>query len=332
MHFADRRRAPVAVSASVSRSGASTASAGELRLDERPAPLTRRFVLSTAALLVLFAAATPLYLQSAEVLAVASFIARAAASALGFLGVQATATANVLSTARGGFLVTQECIATPLIPVYLAAALSYPKTWRRRVLAFLAALPLFVGLGIARLLVVALPAALVGSPTVLIHAFYQFLLAGVVVLLAARWRHGAGSFAWRRALLGGALGGAFAWLLQSPYTRALTSVFAAGTPLEDPQRALALLPTFQVGLYVALCVAAFVALRWRPFVAGLAVLGLSQVAVFAALQLVAHHASLSPHVRDVRAWALAGPLLLVAAMVTLERSRRGLSSERIPAR
>jgi hypothetical protein len=33
------------------------------------------------------------------------------------------------------------------------------------------------------------------------------LLAGVVVLLAAFWRHGAGSTAWRRAILGGALGG-----------------------------------------------------------------------------------------------------------------------------
>jgi exosortase/archaeosortase family protein len=331
MRFADRRRAPVAVSASVPRSGASTASAGDLRLDERPALLTRRFVLSTAALLVLFAAASPLYLQSSEVQTVASFIARATASTLAFLGVQATVTANVLWTARGGFLVTQECIATPLIPVYLAAAFSYPKTWRRRVLAFLAAVPLFVGLGIARLLVVALPAALVGSPTFLVHAFYQFLLAGVVVLLAAFWRHGAGSFAWRRALLGGALGGAFAWLLESPYRRALASV-VAGAPLEDPQRALALLPTFQVGLYVALCVAAFVAFRWRPFVTGLALLGLSQVAVFAALQLVARHASLTPHVRDVRAWALAGPLLLVAGMVTLDRPRRGLSSGRILAR
>jgi exosortase/archaeosortase family protein len=331
MRFADRRRAPAAVSASPPRSGASSASAEELRLGERPTPLTRRFVLSTAVLLVLFTAASPLYLESPEVLAVASLIARAAASALRFLGVQATAAANVLSTARGGFLVTQECIATPLIPVYLAAAFSYTKSWRRRVPALLAAVPLFFGLGIARLLVVALPAALVGSPIFLIHAFYQLLLAGVVVLLAAIWRHGAGRFAWRRALLGGALGGALAFLLESPYTGALTSVFASGTPLEDPQGALALLPAFQVGLYVALCVAAFVALGWRPFVAGLALLGLSQIAVFAALQFVARHDSLTPQVRDVRAWALVGPLLLVAAMVALDGSRRGLSSRQSPA-
>ncbi|MBA2259386.1 MAG: archaeosortase/exosortase family protein, partial [Acidobacteria bacterium] len=139
--------------------------------------LTRRFVLLTAAFLVLFTAASPLYLESAGVLAVAAFVARAAAGALRLLGVEAGATANLLSTAQGGFLVTQECISTPLIPVYLAAVFAYSNTWRRRALALLTAVPLFVGLGIARLLVVALPAALVGSPIFLIHAFYQLLLA-----------------------------------------------------------------------------------------------------------------------------------------------------------
>ena len=70
----------------------------------------------------------------------------------------------MLSTGRGGFLVTQECISTPLIPVYLAAVCVYARAWRPRMLGILAAAPLFVGLGIARLLVVALPPALIGSP------------------------------------------------------------------------------------------------------------------------------------------------------------------------
>lgn len=293
-----------------------------------PAPVTpttrvtRRFVLLSAAFLVVFTAASPLYLESAFVLAVAAFIARAAAVGLRLLGVQAVATGNVLSTARGGFVVTQECISTPLIPVYLAAVVAYASHWRRGALALLAAAPLFVGLGIARLLVVALPAALIGSPVFLIHAFYQLLLAGVVVLLAAVWRHGAGATAWRRALLGGALGGVLVYVLGAPYARALTAVFAAGTPLEDPQGAIALLPAFQVGLYVALVVAAFVVFKWRPFVTGLALLGLSQIAVFAALHVLVRHAGLMPHVRDVRAWALAGPLLVVAAMVANDRPRR----------
>jgi exosortase/archaeosortase family protein len=286
------------------------------------AGLTRQFVLLTAAFLVLFTAASPLYLESAGVLALAAFIARAAASALRLLGIEATATANVLSTTRGAFLVTQECISTPLIPVYLAAVVAYSHTSRLRVVALLATVPLFAGLGIARLLVVALPAALVGSPLFLIHAFYQLLLAAVVVFLAALWRHGAGATAWRRTVLGLAVGAVLVYLAGPAYTRAVTAAFAAGPPLEDPQGAIALLPAFQIGLYVALSLAAFVILRLRPFVTGLAVLALSQIAVFAALHYVVRFASFTPHVRDVRAWALAAPLLVVVAMVTYERPRR----------
>ena len=67
-------------------------------------------------------------------LALAGFIARAAAATLGVVGVSAHAAANVLWTPRGGFLVTQECISTPLIPVYLAAVCAYSPTWRRLIL------------------------------------------------------------------------------------------------------------------------------------------------------------------------------------------------------
>ena len=137
----------------------------------------------------------------AGVLALAGFIARAAAAILGVVGVSAHAAANVLWTPRGGFLVTQECISTPLIPVYLAAVCAYSTTWRRLILGVLATLPLFIALGIARLLVVALPDAVVASPLFLVHAFYQLLLGAVVVFLAALWRHGG------RAALGHALAG-----------------------------------------------------------------------------------------------------------------------------
>jgi exosortase/archaeosortase family protein len=297
-------------------------------LPASPAPMvrtplvTRRFVLLSAAFLVAFTAVSPLYLESPLVLAVAAFIARAAATGLRLLGVEASAAGNVLSTARGGFVVTQECISTPLIPVYFAAVAAYSRHWRRGGLALLAAAPLFVGLGIARLLVVALPAALIGSPVFLIHAFYQLLMAGVVVLLAAVWRHGAVATAWRRAILGALLGSACVYLLGASYTRALTAVFAAGGPLEDPQGALALLPAFQIGLYVALVVAGFAAFRWRLFVIGLALLGVSQVVFLAALHVLVRHAGFVPHVRDVRAWALVAPILVVLAMVANDRPRR----------
>src|SRR4029077_19290618 len=135
-------------------------------------------------------AASPLYLESAGVLALAGFIARAAAVILGAAGVSAQAATNVLWTSRGSFLVTQECISTPLVPIYLAAVCAYSTTWRRLILGVLAAAPLFIALGIVRLLVVALPEAIIASPLLVVHAFYQLLLGAVMVFLAARWRHG----------------------------------------------------------------------------------------------------------------------------------------------
>jgi len=285
---------------------------------ERPQP-TRRFALFAAAFLLLFVAASPLYLESAGVLALAAFIARAAASILSGVGVSAHAAANVLWTPRGGFLVTQECISTPLLPVYLAAICTYSTTWRRLILGVVAAAPLFIALGIVRLLVVALPAAVVASPLFLVHAFYQLLLGAVVVLLAALWRHGQGA-ALRHALVGLTVGVGFVYLLGPFYTRVVA--YPAGPPLEDQQGAIALLPAFQIGLYLALWVAAFVAVGWKRFLAGLAALQLTQTAGLLALHALANYSGVAAHVRDVRGWAVVGPLLIVAAVVNVGRPRR----------
>ncbi len=227
---------------------------------------TRRFVFFTLAFLLLFSAASPLYLESTAVLALAGFIARAAAATLGIVGVSAHAVANVLWTPRGGFLVTQECISTPLIPIYLAAICTYSATWRRLILGVLATLPLFIALGIVRLLIVAFPDAVATSPLFFVHAFYQLLLGAVVVFLAAQWRHGS-SAAPRHALTGLIVGVAFVHFLGPFYTRIVT--YPVGAPLDDPQGAIAFLPAFQIGLYLALWVAAFVAVGWRRFLAGL---------------------------------------------------------------
>jgi hypothetical protein len=275
-------------------------------------------VVLTGAFLLLFAAASPLYLESSSVLALAGFIARAADAVLGVLGVNAHAAGNVLWTPRGGFLVTQECISTPLIPVYLAAVCTYATTWRWRLLGAAAAAPLFIALGIVRLLVVALPDAVVASPLFLVHAFYQLLLGAVVVFLAALWRHGS-SAAPRRALLGVVAGAAFVYLVGPAYTRLVA--YPGGVPLDDPQGAIALLPAFQIGLYLALWIAAFVAVGWKPFVAGLSALALTQTAALFTLQALAS-SDVTAHVRDIRGWAVAGPLLIVAAVVACARPRR----------
>jgi exosortase/archaeosortase family protein len=318
MRLADRRQAlaeeTIAVGPSSSERPPSRLATARLA----PQP-TRRFLFLTAAFLLLFSAASPLYLESTAVLALAGFIARAAAVALGIVGLSAHAAANVLWTPRGAFLVTQECIATPLIPVYLAAVCTASTTWRRLILGVVATLPLFTALGIVRLLVVALPDAVVASPTFLIHAFYQLLLGAVVVFLAALWRHGR-STALPHALVGVVVGVLFVHLLGPFYTGVVR--YPSGALLDDPQEAIAFLPAFQVGLYLALWVAAFIVVGWRRFLAGLAALELTQTAGLLVLHALTTHAGLTAHVPEVRGWAVAGPLVIVAAVVNVARPRR----------
>jgi hypothetical protein len=93
-------------------------------------------------------------------------------------------------------------------------------------------------------------------------------------------------------------------------------------PLDDPQGAMALLPAFQVGLYLALWIAAFVAVGWRRFLAGVALLWLTQTAGLLVLHAIASQSGLTAHVRDVRGWAVAGPVLIFAAVVHAAQARR----------
>jgi hypothetical protein len=279
---------------------------------------TRRFVWLAGALLLIFSAAPLIYADQAIVLAVTAFIARAAAVALRGLGMDTSAVGSVLLTARGAFLVTPECVATPLVPVYLAAVCAYTDG-ARRTLGLAAAIPLFVALGVARLLVVALPAALIGSPLFLIHAFYQLLLGAFVIGAAALWQYGAAPVAWRRGFAGILVGATLTFVLGAAFGRMLV-VIAGGSSIDDPQGAIGFLPAFQVGLYAGLCVAIGVAAGWRP-VAGGIVLIVSQVALLGVLPVV-QLAGMGPHVRDVRGWAVAAPLLLVAMMVRYARPVR----------
>ena len=173
---------------------------------ERPA-LTRRFVVLTVAFLLVFVAASPLYLESPGVLALAGFIARAAA---------ATPRRRRRQRARRGQRALDAARRLPRhAGVHFDAADPGLSGGRLRLLDDVAAadpgrrsprLPLFIALGIVRLLVVALP-EVVASPLFFVHAFYQLLLGAVVVFLAALWRHG-GRAAPRHALAGVIVGDA----------------------------------------------------------------------------------------------------------------------------
>ena len=280
---------------------------------------TRRFVVLTVAFLLLFSAASPLYLESPSVFALAGFVARAAAAILGGVGVSAHAAANVLWTPRGGFLVTQECISTPLIPVYLAAICTYSTTWRRLILGVLATLPLFIALGIVRLLVVALP-----------DAWWPRRYSSCTRSIncsSARWscsspRCGA-TAAERRfghALVGVIVGVAFVHLAR-PVLHAPRHISGrrAARRSAGSDRAPPRVP----GRPLSRAVGRGLRRRgWRRFLAGLAVLGLTQTAGLLALHALASHSGLTAHVRDVRGWAVAGPVLIFAAAVNVARARR----------
>jgi exosortase/archaeosortase family protein len=281
---------------------------------------TWRFALTTAVLLFLFVLASPLYLESARVLAVAQLVARSAAWLLRGFGMNATAAAGVLATPRGAFLVTQECVSTPLIPVYGAAILVYSRSAWRTALWTTAGVPLFFALGVARLLVVAVPAALVESPSFLIHAFSQLLVASGMVCAVALWRYGARAATYLRAVAALALATAFVALLGTPYTHAIRW-FDAGA-FVDAQGALTFLPAFQLGLFLALWVAAFVPSGWTRFVCGAALLVAIQIAVGSSVQLLFVHAGVAPLVRDIRGWALVAPALVIAMVVNVAPSRR----------
>lgn len=279
---------------------------------------SRRFIALTATFVVLFAAASPFYLESPVVLKLGAGMALVAASLLQGAGVAAHASSNLLTTAHGTFVVTQECISTPLIPLYLAAVCAYSSNWRRIVVGALATLPLFMGLGIIRLLLVAVPGAAMATPMFLVHAFYQLLLGAVAVCVAAAWSHpGRAAIAYAAAGLTAAavftllLGPAYAWLITPSMTYLLS----------DPQGAIASLPVFQVALYLALMVAARHAGQWLRFASGLALLAFTQVAGLLALHALTG-AGFTAQVRDIRAWAVAAPVLIFATLVTRGRASR----------
>jgi len=277
-----------------------------------------RFIILSIVFLLIFVLSAPLYLESTRVLAVAGFIARAAAGVLSAAGMSAHAEGSALFTSRGGFLVTQECIVTPLIPIFLAAVVAYATSWRWMVLGLAAAIPLFVVLGIARLLVVVLPVD-GASQLFVVHAFFQLLMGAAVVIAAAVWRHrGRATVPYAAA---GVIAGAVCVAVLSPLSARLVA-HAAAAPLNDPQGAIAFLPAFQIGLYLALWIGAFLSAGWRRFLIGLAALGLTQAAGLFALHVLTVHAELTAQVVVVRGWAIAGPLLIVAMVTNIGRARR----------
>ena len=297
---------------------AGRAGAGEAAHPARPAPASGtvpRFLAVAAALIGIYYLLHARWLASSTLDAVATAVAGTAASILAALGLEVTVSGQIVRTAHGMWIVTPECATTPLIPIYLAAVLTVRLSPVQRLLAILATAPLFFALAISRLLVIALPPALVGSPTDAVHAFYQFLAGAALVLLTARLA--AGRDRWGRRLAAGLAVGAVglaatAWIrpLAGGLWPRLADAVHLGHGLADAQGALTLMPAFQIGLFAALWQAG--GRRWRPApVAGrLLVLIGSLIVIAAVVGELETHLDMKTPIVLIRAWALAVPPLL----------------------
>ena len=279
---------------------------------------TRRFLVLTAALVAAYFAAAPFFYGSDLVRVLAGWVARSGGAVLSAAGTETTVRGAGLLTPHGGFLVTQECVFTPLIPVYLAGVLAAPLVPWRRALALAATPVIFFAVGVARVLVLAAPTAVVGNYDVAIHGFSQTLVSVVLVAAAAVWTVGNGRQGAARAL--GAVGvGLAAGFAAAPVMGALLGGGAAGLQAlaghghayVDDQAAAAMLPAFQIGLFAALWAAVAGRAAWRRALLGLGALAASQAALALLVGEMAHHGGLDPHVALIRAWTVLVPAALV---------------------
>ncbi|MGD8329491.1 MAG: hypothetical protein PVJ49_08630 [Acidobacteriota bacterium] len=279
-------------------------------------------------------AASPWLLGGGVTQAATRQVAAWGAGILGALGISATAAGSILSTPRGSFLVTPECVVTPLIPLYVAVLFTVPLSAARRAVGLLFAPPAFFLLGVARLLVLALPAFLVPSYTLAIHAFSQFLVA-LLIIVATVFMLREGPLRERARRAGLAIFGfVAAGVIAGPvWTRAINVVTSGlqGLLLDgahaypDPQGAMAMLPAFQLALAVGLYVACGTSgARLRPATAA-AVLAGVQIVVVTLLAESYAHLGLSLHVALVRAFAVLVPVALVLPL------ERGVRAARAPA-
>ena len=245
---------------------------------------------------------------------------------MGFCGIPAQVSGGILRTGGSAWLVTPECVTTPLIPIALAAVLAAPMSWQRKVLSLLA-LPLaFQVLAVARLMVLALPRLFIGSQGIAVHAFYQLLLAGLLVVWVAWWQSKSGILGAAQAIAAGALAGvalgALDLRLLRPALQRLVETLHLGHGYVDSQGALVLLPAFQVGLLVALWNARRPLPRLRELGLATPVVIVGGASTLWLLGELSLHAAIELPVVVLRSWSLALPILVAIAMGWMRAPQR----------
>jgi hypothetical protein len=300
---------------------------GEIPLSS---PFARRFVALTALSFVGFAFGGPWIARSETLLAASAWIAGEAALLLGAAGIVATASGAILTTSRGSFMVTPECLATALVPLYLAAIFAAPLTWPRRLMALAVAPPFFAALAIARVLLLALPPFVAASPLFLVHGFHQVVLALMVVVLLAWRREPDGYDRWFRAATRATLAVTaalvFAIFAGATLTAALLGIAGAITPLApqalsdlagtgDAQGALATLFAFQASFLLALGISTVAG--WPRLLKAMGALVVAQLLFLVILVEIADRTGAMPHAFLLRAWAVGLPAVIALLLLRI---------------
>jgi len=293
-------------------------------------PVSTRFAAWAAICLGVYIIVIPI-LGSLQVLDLfARDLASLVVSVLVLIGVEASVQGNLLVAGASPYLVTSECVTTPLMALYVAAVASAPIRAGARLTWGLAFAPVFVTLAVIRLLTVALPPLLFGSPVFVTHAFHQLVLAIVIVgVMAIRWRPGLRPFAVAGLVAAAlALGLVTGVIAGVPYTQAIVDGLAwIGVPgaatlampaPSDLQGVITSLPAFQLALFVALVVVVWHRLSPRRTVGGAAVLVGVQLITLVGLAVSAVDVTSSAAVLALRGWALALPGVVVVGMLRSE--------------
>ena len=308
-----------------------------------PAPIAAntplaRFLATAAVAVAAYAALTPVLYHSTLLYTPGRLVTTAAARILTAAGgTHVSASGIVLTTPTGSFFVTPECVATPLMPLYLAAVLSLPRTWGRRLLGLVAFGPVFVALLVARLLTVSLPPVADASPLFITHGFHQWVLGALLVGVASARRPGAAGFvrpAARATMILAALV-AVSWVAGRSYavlvtagsavlSRVVPSVLVSLWAQGDLQGALLVLPVYQLALFLGLWTAWHGRRRFARAMVGVVALYASQVMLLVVLGALNVQSGADLPALFLRAWAVAAPLVLAAALARPPRTPRSL--------
>lgn len=307
-----------------------------LRVTDRPVDAAPLGDQSSAGLLAWSAVSLGVYAVIIPVLSAwqvldlfARDLAAIAVAMLTVVGIDALVTGNLITAGGQPYLVTSECVTTPLMALYVAAVAATPMRLAVRVAWLAAFAPVFITLAVLRLLTVASPPLLFGSPLFVTHAFHQLVLAVVIVgLLARHWSSSASRPALMTMVCGAVAGGiAVGVVAGEAYTHSLLAALAQvglsgatalGAPAaRDLQGVVASLPAFQLALFVALLLAVRHRVSARHAVYGLVALIALQAATLAGVSSDVFDVTSTGAALALRGWALAAPAVIVA---TLARS------------